>query len=403
MAKNITIAEGSQAKNFNTVHKLRTNLIGGGTQYWVPEDEAGAYAKMSEKSITANGTYRASDDDKDGYSQVIVNVPPTRPNLTTKTISENGSYRAIDDGADGFSQVYVRVSGEGENTAVLDKPIGGDSNEHYIAVESGKPIDIVLPTSLRIITDPTKTLYKNWQRIDLTGIVVKAYKRDGTLWESEDYPGGIIPLSELIINPTTVDFSKGDSVKTNHNGLNVIELVYAMDGCQSWMAAEKYVNLPTAKNGYLGNRFGYGAVENVGSNSVSDDGAEFYLTRYNDDFYAYGINQDCVIEYRYLRLFEFGEGENKESLTLWGRDYFTTEGARVGVWNKLINFSRNEETSWSVQHGGLKYVPISTIDPMNTEVVNLQWGGKKITVKWKRPNDNKILETTFQITFDVSS
>lgn len=107
MSKNITIAEGTQAKNFNTVHKLRTNLIGGGTQYWVPEDEAGDYANLSEKSITSNGTYKASDDDKDGFSKVTVNVSP---NLTSKSISENGRYYASADNVDGFSSVEVNVS-----------------------------------------------------------------------------------------------------------------------------------------------------------------------------------------------------------------------------------------------------------------------------------------------------
>lgn len=35
--------------------------------------------ELMEKSITANGTYNASDDDVDGYSEVVVNVPSSGP------------------------------------------------------------------------------------------------------------------------------------------------------------------------------------------------------------------------------------------------------------------------------------------------------------------------------------
>ena len=67
MSKNITIAEGTQAKNFNNVAKIRTNLIGGGTQNWVPEDEAGKYAELEDISISENGTHYADDEGVDGF------------------------------------------------------------------------------------------------------------------------------------------------------------------------------------------------------------------------------------------------------------------------------------------------------------------------------------------------
>lgn len=144
MGKNITIAEGAQAKNFNSVSKLRTNLIGGGTQDWVPEDEAGLYANLGIAEIDKNGTYKAVDENLDGFSEVAVQVKPkvttlnvtqngtykakkdkvdgysevsvevsTGGNLITKDISENGTYNASDDNADGYSSVSVNVSGGG--------------------------------------------------------------------------------------------------------------------------------------------------------------------------------------------------------------------------------------------------------------------------------------------------
>ena len=67
----------------------------------------GSVATLGTKSITANGTYNASADNVDGYSQVIVNVP--EKTLGTKSIVANGTYNASADNVDGYSQVTVNV------------------------------------------------------------------------------------------------------------------------------------------------------------------------------------------------------------------------------------------------------------------------------------------------------
>lgn len=53
-----------------------------------------------------------------------------------------------------------------------------------------------LPDEIRIITLPNKLVYVGDDAIDLTGIVVKAY-REGSVWTNEQYPDGIIPIEEL--------------------------------------------------------------------------------------------------------------------------------------------------------------------------------------------------------------
>lgn len=58
------------------------------------------------KNIIDNGTYTASDDNADGYSEVNVNVQPP---LTTKNITANGTYTASDDNVYGYSEVDVNV------------------------------------------------------------------------------------------------------------------------------------------------------------------------------------------------------------------------------------------------------------------------------------------------------
>lgn len=108
MSKRIRIKEEGENKNF-TASKLKTNLQGGGTCLWVPQDEAGDYANLSNKTITANGTYNASSDNVDGFSKVTVNVPPQSATLISKNISANGTYNASSDNADGYSSVVVSV------------------------------------------------------------------------------------------------------------------------------------------------------------------------------------------------------------------------------------------------------------------------------------------------------
>ena len=69
--------------------------------------DMGSPAKLGTKSITQNGTYNASSDNLDGFSQVSVEVP--QATLGTKSITQNGTYNASADNLDGYNQVSVNV------------------------------------------------------------------------------------------------------------------------------------------------------------------------------------------------------------------------------------------------------------------------------------------------------
>lgn len=120
MAKNIIISEGTETKFLSGVEKLRTNLQGGGSQLWVPEDEAGDYVRLSAKTIRENGEYFAADDNVTGYKSVKVNV---RPNTSSKSITVNGTYTATDEGIDGYSRVTVNVPTGGADPKLGTKTI----------------------------------------------------------------------------------------------------------------------------------------------------------------------------------------------------------------------------------------------------------------------------------------
>lgn len=93
------------------------------------------------KTVSANGTYSAEDDDLDGYSSVTVAV---LPNVDTKTVTANGTYTASDDELDGYSSVNVNVDFYPKAHATLDDatrvegddmrvyPIGGTNYYPYV-------------------------------------------------------------------------------------------------------------------------------------------------------------------------------------------------------------------------------------------------------------------------------
>lgn len=91
----------------------------GGTDTYTPAEMADAIEDLSvggitptgTLSISANGTYDVTE-----YASAEVAVPTegSSSTLTTKTITANGTYSASDDSADGYSSVTVNVESSGE-------------------------------------------------------------------------------------------------------------------------------------------------------------------------------------------------------------------------------------------------------------------------------------------------
>ena len=90
----------------------------------VPQKEP----NIQNLSITTNGTYTAPSG-TDGYSPVVVDV---QPNLENITITANGTYNHT--GKDGYDQVVVNVPQEGldvSNITILDTPNSLFSNNKW--------------------------------------------------------------------------------------------------------------------------------------------------------------------------------------------------------------------------------------------------------------------------------
>ena len=94
---------------------------------------------LISKTISQNGSYRATDDNADGYSDVIVNVSGGSSHvLISKTISQNGTYNPSDDDADAYSQVIVSVSGGGggNDDAIMTGDVSEWTNNSLLKLRS---------------------------------------------------------------------------------------------------------------------------------------------------------------------------------------------------------------------------------------------------------------------------
>lgn len=154
MSKSIVIQEGGVGKNL-TANKLKTNLIGGGTCLWVPEDET----QLTTKHITKDGTYTASAEGYYGYSSVTV---------------------------------------DGIGVATGKKPSGDEYS--YSTDSTGYIVETKIPSSIEVTTPPTITTYGDGAYIGFDGIVVKAYDNNGVYMQD-------VPFSELTFPVTVARYS----------------------------------------------------------------------------------------------------------------------------------------------------------------------------------------------------
>lgn len=223
---------------------LRTNLQGGGTCDWIPEDET----QLIPKVITQDGVYKASDEMGNiyGYSQVTVQGIGSKVmgDLGMITIYKNGTYYAktayspsdlgaSNDGGGsgesynktgpfyGYRTVIVNVSGgssgggsSGEGSSASgsgQSVVGKDGEGNYVewkVGEDGVLREEKLATSIQITTKPKFLTYKNGDSINFKGIKVTAYVGN-EVYKSDSHPNGIISESELMFSEVIASGGNG--------------------------------------------------------------------------------------------------------------------------------------------------------------------------------------------------
>lgn len=342
MSKNITIQEGGITKQLTT-DKLKTNLVGGGTCLWVPEDEV----QLTTKTITENGTYKASDDGYYGYSEVTVNGI------------------GIATGIDGDGDVAVAHKDPTTGGLVIDK----------------------VPSSIAVVTPPTNPygIYTDGQTITTDGMVVKAYLETGGEYET-------VPNNEITLDPNVAIYDPDTDPGGGEQA--------TIDG--SVLYNPNWITQPVAINGSIVER-----TENpIQTITYTPQGNGYFVLLQREYTIAFGyINlsgagyrEQCVNQTNPSRSYDVIRDVPISSTTrvsgtpfgiAWGGSWNTRSTGRTyegsityvsGAWNNL-DFDRD----------------LATII-IDGDHSTIQAGSRQqITVSWPRPGDGQVLETTFEI------
>lgn len=342
MSKKVAILEGDKSRRFGGVKYLRTDLSGGGTCEWVPESER----KLTTKTVKKNGTYKISDEKPDKNGQKYY----------------------------GFSQFTVNV--KNSTTGKKNPSTGGDGNEYSVKTneDTGMLEETLLPSSIKIVGNPTKTEYGNGEAINKAGMVVKAYLADGSLYDYSGYQAGAIPLSELTIDPTTASGESSDETATSDLDLG--------DVSKPFPIANEYTYVTQQAN--------------TGSFSIADGKLTGMITNINPNGYyiiAASANPDAkVVEddgFEFSMVYA-AEYDNKKV-------YWLARGGRYWGGNDVVACSPN------IYPSGASPAPNDVILGRIAWTMiygDISGGGdsQTITVKWNRPEDEKELTDTFNIT-----
>ena len=154
-------------------------------------DGYGGSATLITKTITANGTYSAEDDDADGYSEVTVNVPSSGASAWTKVAetsyqvsTTSTSTETVDTWATGHSElwtsdkiVYVRI-----------RDTAGKRAGYFYGVDAWAINRYAKNPSLSTYTSSSDLVYQIW-RVDAKGEY--AYKQGYNTTGYGVYPDSI--------------------------------------------------------------------------------------------------------------------------------------------------------------------------------------------------------------------
>lgn len=334
MAKNIIIQEGGVGKQL-AADKLKTNLVGGGTCLWVPEDE------------------------------VI---------LGTKSIIHNGTYSASADGLTGFSQVNVNVQGD---SVTGRDPVTGQEKTVTVDPETGDLVETVVPSAIRVIAPPTNPYgtYIDGQTITKDGMVVKAYLATG-----EEY--GTVPIGEITINPTVAVYDSEKDRHAQYKSTSGLETAMKQP-IVSIGGDIQYINISanllavyhfcTEASASFYNHGGVlSGIVASSTTTVLTTFSEVYDARTGD---LISRSQDIVHQ---------GTAYTHDGKTVYYYNANPNERANPPI-NELNSGATTgtPDDAWTMIYGTREITPAGS--------------PQTITVSWPRPGDGKLLETTFDI------
>lgn len=158
----------------------------------------GGGGTLGTKTITSNGTYDASDDGYDGYSQVTANVPASAVDSGTKSITTNGTHDVI-----GYASANVAVPASAVDTGT--KSISTNGTHDVIGYANAS---VSVPASA--VDSGTKSITSNGSGQDVIGYAAVDVNVPNSYSASDE--GKVVSSGALVsqtahadVTPTTSD------------------------------------------------------------------------------------------------------------------------------------------------------------------------------------------------------
>lgn len=342
MAKNIVIQTDGTAVTYSGVKEIETNDPEEGRVTWIPMDET----ELAIKTVNQNGTYKASSDGYYGYRQFTVSTKNKGKTVGTKP---DGRTYAVDTDDDGFLT------------------------------------ETLLPDNIRINPQPTKTTYSDGESISLSGAVVKAYSKDD-IWEGEGYSGGVIPHSELTLEPSTASGGGGGG-----------EQQTATSDLDTGSFSQPIPLHPNAKWSYT--------QQNVDVSHYHTydfpNGRGIVMTSTQSTTVLLGASSEPGVIYRDIAIVVNNEtGEISQTVTEYNSSLSYTHNGKTVYYSVGIHGHNLSDVEYSPDVSG--YGDSTHRDEAAWTIIygNISGGGgsESIAVKWNRPEDEEELTTSFDIT-----
>ena len=197
-----------------------------------------------------------------------------------------------------------------------------------------------VPTEIVIVTPPKKLKYIVGQRLDFTGMVVKAVKSDGSTWTSAKYPNGHIPLGELYLDPLVAEF------------LSLDDFIMRTDRCSS-------------------------LTTNIHIQATAANGGIIFINR----------NDELLMKVTFM-------AEHQGLAGYWGNS---------PVYANTLVYDNGERQVWKSSQYSYGHNCWLNLNPYYKEDVELDEGEMKkllgsVQITWCRPSDKKALTAYLEIT-----
>lgn len=254
--------------------------------------------------------------------------------------------------------------------------------------------DADLPVRIEIVTPPAQLEYFTGGYIHMSGAKVVAYRENGDPYDTESYPGGVIPLSELVLVPPKADSEQ-----------ETMEIEADEDVLAAYGRSEG--GIPLTNVSYSGSS-NYGRNPFTGS-IVASSGGIFYVIEQSSRYYFLAVGEEPFT-------ITYSGGKYNTPTTVIntvertsgysGKTYYTNAG-----WEELFAFNTGDSydpgfigpnrydsitrNGWWRITGWQEIADITFYHSRITE-------GQTIKVQWTPPGSDTPLETSFVITIKES-